>query len=90
MAADPPADVRAPSGRADDPTSNLVAEVHTRNRAVIEAELDRLARRAPTLTRADLDIIDAALGRLAESLILAGLRSAEENRVPLLRSLLVP
>jgi hypothetical protein len=49
--------------------------VHTYSRAIIEAELHRLARRAPSLRSDDLDAIDAALDELTESLLLSRLRS---------------
>jgi hypothetical protein len=69
----------------DDPTSDLVAEVHNYSRAVIEAELRRLARKAPSLHPDDLDVIDAALDELAESLLLARLRSLPQHTEPLKR-----
>ena len=88
MATEPPLGARHRSQCPGDLKSRLVAEVHSHNRRVIEAELDRLARRVPTLGRSDLDIIDVALEQLSESLILAGLRNASQDTVPLLRSLL--
>ena len=88
MATDPSLDDRHPSQRPDDLRSSLVADVRSHTRRVIEAELDRLARKAPTLSCADLGVIDAVLERLSESLILSGLRNASQDTVPLLRSLL--
>ncbi len=49
MATDPPSADRRSAPCPDDPTSDLVAQVHNHSRAVIEAELRRLARRAPSL-----------------------------------------
>jgi hypothetical protein len=46
MATDPPLAARRSAPCPDDPTSDLVAQVHNYSRAVIEAELRRLARRA--------------------------------------------
>jgi hypothetical protein len=83
---DPPLGARHRSWRPHDLKSSLIAEVHSRNRRVIEAELDRLARRVPTLTCADPDVIDAVLVQLSESLILSGLRNASQDTVPLLKS----
>ncbi len=71
----------------DDPTSDLVAQVHNHSRAVIEGELRRLARRAPSLRPDDLEVIDAALEELVDSLILARLRNAPEATAPQLRYL---
>jgi hypothetical protein len=79
--------VRPPAPGRDDPASPLVAEVRHRSRTVIDAELRRLARRAPGLCPADLDIIDAALDELADSLILARLPEAPQGTAPLLRRL---
>lgn len=81
-----------PTGRAcrpapDNPTAELVIRVHNRSRTVIDAELHRLARRVPALRRADLNVIDAALEELAESLILAPLRNVPQDTAPLLRRL---
>jgi hypothetical protein len=87
MATDPPLAARRSAPCPDDPTSDLVAQVHNHSRAVIEAELCRLARRAPSLRPDDLDVIDAALDELAESLLLAQLRNAPQAVAPLLRSL---
>jgi hypothetical protein len=63
---------------------DLIAQVHDHSRSVIEAELQRLCRRVPTLGRADLDVVDAALEHLSESLILHRLRNAPQNTAPLL------
>ena len=87
MAADTPPDARcsipAPSPDdgpdPDDPTSDLVAQVHHYSRTVTEAELRRLARRNPCLTPDDLEVIDAALDELVESLLLARLRSLPQH-----------
>jgi hypothetical protein len=76
MATDPPEARRSiPAPGPDDPTSDLVAQVHHHSRAVIEAELRRLARRNPCLRPDGLKVIDAALDDLVESLLLARLRS---------------
>ncbi len=85
MATDPPSADRRSAPCPDDPTSDLVAQVHDHSRAVIEAELRRLARRAPSLRPDDLDIIDAALDELAESLLLARLRSLPQHTARLKR-----
>ncbi|WP_020574469.1 hypothetical protein [Actinopolymorpha alba] len=61
--------------------------MHKHSRTVIDAELRRLARRAPSLRRSDLDVIDAALEELADSLILVRLRNAPRDTAPLLRRL---
>lgn len=61
---------------SDDTRSELIAHVHDHSRGVIHAELHRLSRRAPSLSPAELKIIDAALNDLAESLILHRLRTA--------------
>lgn len=66
---------------------DLIAQVHSHSRRIIESELRRLSRRVPTLGPADLDLIDAALDDLTESLILHRLRNAPRNTVPLLRRL---
>jgi len=63
----------------------VAAQVHNHSRAVIEAELRRLARTAPSLRPDDLDIIDAALDELAESLLLARLRSLPQHTARLKR-----
>jgi len=70
---------------ADDPTSDLVAQVRSYSRAVIEAELRRLARRAPGLRPDDLKVIDAAVDELVESLLLARLRSLPQHAARLQR-----
>ena len=69
---------------SDDPAVDLIAQVHNHSRRVIEAELQRLSRRVPTLGPADLDVIDAALEDLSESLILDRLRNAPRDTAPLL------
>jgi hypothetical protein len=93
MATDPPPDARrsapdprsAPAPASDDPTSDLVAQVHHHSHAVIEAELRRLARRAPSLRPDDLAVIDAALDELVQSLLLARLRSLPQHTARLKR-----
>jgi hypothetical protein len=67
------------------PTSDLVAQVHDYSRAVIEAELRGLARRVPSLRPDDLDVIEAALDQLAESLFLARLRGLPQPTARLKR-----
>ncbi|MBE1603309.1 hypothetical protein [Actinopolymorpha pittospori] len=61
--------------------------MHQHSRTVIHAELRRLARRAPSLRRADLDVIDATLEELADSLIIARLRDTPQATASLLRCL---
>ena len=90
MATDPPLAARRQAPCPDDPTSDLVAQVHSYSRSVIEAELRRLARRAPSLRPDDLDVINAALEELVESLILARLRNAPRSAAPRLRDLFGP
>jgi hypothetical protein len=87
MATDPPPDARRSAAAPrpddgpdpDDPTSDLVAQVHHHSRAIIEAELRRLARRNPSLRPDDLELIDAALDELVESLLLARLRGLPQH-----------
>ena len=69
---------------SDNPGLELIAQVHNHSRSVIEAELQRLSHRAPRLGPADLDVIDAALENLSESLILHRLRTAPQDTAPLL------
>lgn len=69
------------------PATPLIAQVQRHVRAVIDIELHRLARRVRTLQGADLDIINATLDELAESLLLARLRTAPQHIAPLLTSL---
>ncbi|HEV8568265.1 MAG TPA: hypothetical protein VGQ92_14490 [Actinoplanes sp.] len=85
MATDPPSAARRSAPYPDDPTSDLVAQVHNHSRAVIEVELRRLARRAPSLRPDDLDVIEATLGDLVESLLLARLRSLPQHTARLKR-----
>jgi len=87
MAADPLPDARraAPASCPDDPTSDLVAQAHHHSRAVIEAELRRLARRASALRPDDLAVIDAALDEPVESLLLNRLRSLPQHTARLKR-----
>lgn len=73
-----------PTECPDDLKSDLLAAVRRHTRAVIDAELHRLARRAPSLSPADLNVIDIVLEDLAESAILAPLRNAPRDRAPLL------
>jgi hypothetical protein len=87
MTTDPLLAAHRPTTCPDDPTSDLVAQVHNHSRTVIDAELRRLARRAPSLRPDDLDVIDAALEELVESLILARLRNAPQAMAPHLRHL---
>jgi hypothetical protein len=61
--------------------------VYNYSRAVIEAELRRLARSSSSLRLDDLDVIDAALEVLVGSLILARLRNAPQATVRQLRHL---
>jgi hypothetical protein len=74
----------------DPPTSDLVAQVHNYSRTVIETELRGLARRVPSLRPDDLDVINAALDELAESLFLARLRSLPQHTTRLKRLLGAP
>lgn len=69
------------------PALDLIAQVHNDSRRVIDTELQRLSRRVPTLAPADLDVIDAALDDLSDSLILDRLRNAPHDTAPLLRRL---
>ena len=69
---------------SDNPGLDLIAQVHHHSRSVIEAELQRLSRRVPWLGPADLDVIDAALENLSESLILHRLRNTPQDMAPLL------
>jgi hypothetical protein len=66
------------------PKVDLVAQVHNHSRRVIEAEVQRLSHRVPSLGTADLEVIDAALEDLLESLILDRLRHAPQDLAPLL------
>jgi hypothetical protein len=84
MPTDPPSAARR-SAPCPDATSDLVAQVHNHSRAVIEAELRRLARKAPSLRPDDLDVIEAALGELVESLLLGRLRSLPQHTARLKR-----
>jgi hypothetical protein len=68
-------------------TTDLVGQVYQHSRAVIDAELHRLARRVPSLSRDDLNVIGAVLDELAESSILARLRKAPQDAAPLLTRL---
>lgn len=72
---------------ATEPKSDLITLVHQHSRAVIGAELHRLARRVPTLSRDHLNVIAAVLEELAESSILARLRKAPQDSAPLLTRL---
>jgi hypothetical protein len=85
VATDPPFAARRSAPCSDDPSADLVVRVHNYSRAVIEAELRRLARRAPSLRPGDLEVIDAALDGLAESLLLARLRSLPQHTARLKR-----
>lgn len=70
-------------------TSTVVARVREHSRAVIDCELGRLGRRAQRLTPDDLEVIDAALDELVETLLLARLRAMPEH-ADRLGSLFVP
>lgn len=85
MATEPSLAARCSAPCPGDPTSDLVVQVHNYSRAVIEAELRRLARRAPSLRPDDLQLIDAALDELVESLLLARLRSLPQDTARLKR-----
>lgn len=87
MATDLACLARHPAPDPDDPDADLVGLVHRHSRAVIDAELHRLARRLPSLSRNDLHVIDAVLEGLAESLILGRLRRAPQDAAPLLTRL---
>src|SRR5215207_3708689 len=87
MATDPPCLPRHAVLCPRDPTSDLVDQVHHYSRTVIDAELRRLAGKVPSLRLPDLDVIDATLEELAESLLLARLRNAPRDTAPLLRCL---
>jgi hypothetical protein len=85
IATDPLLAARRPAPCEDEPTSDLVAQVHNHSREVIDAELRRLARKAPSLRPDDLDVIGSALDDLVESLLLARLRSAPQHSARLKR-----
>lgn len=68
-----------------DPSPDLVAQWDDRSRMIIDSELRRLARRVPSLGPDDLLVIDEVLEEVAESLILAPLREAPQDAVPMLR-----
>jgi hypothetical protein len=85
MATDPPLAASRSAPCPDNPTSDLVAQVHKYSRAVIEAELRWLARSAPSLGPEDLDVIEAALDALVESLLLGRLRSLPQHTARLKR-----
>ncbi|MDT3440257.1 MULTISPECIES: hypothetical protein [unclassified Pseudofrankia] len=82
-----PTDPQVVALRSEEPSSGLVDRVQYRSRSVVDAELRRLARKVPTLDRADLDVIDAALEELADSLVIARLRSANPDTETLLTEL---
>ncbi|MFF4894454.1 hypothetical protein [Micromonospora chersina] len=84
MATDPACVDSWPATCAEDPRSDLLVLVDRHTRAVIDAELHRLARRAPSLSPADLAFVNTVLEDLAESAILAPLRNAPRNSAPLL------
>ncbi|HEX5598769.1 MAG TPA: hypothetical protein VFX61_22525 [Micromonosporaceae bacterium] len=84
MATDPVRSARHPAGCTNDLKSNLLARVHRHSRAIIDTELHRLARRTPSLSPADLDVVTTVLEELAESAILAPLRNAPPNTALLL------
>ncbi|GGR98869.1 hypothetical protein GCM10010169_49320 [Micromonospora fulviviridis] len=72
------------AGCADELKSDLLVLVARHTRAVIDAELHRLARRAPSLSPADLAFVNTVLEDLADSTVLAPLRNAPRNTAPLL------
>ncbi|MEV0663100.1 hypothetical protein ACIBI3_08265 [Actinomadura luteofluorescens] len=83
MATDP---ARAPrAGRVGDPRSHLLAQAHRHTRGVIHTELRRLARRVPSLSPAELNVVNTALEELAETVILGPLRNAPWNATLLLK-----
>lgn len=84
MATDLVRAARPSAGCTDDLKSNLLVLVHRHARAVIDAELHRLSRRAPSLSPADLAVVDTALEELAESAILTPLRNAPRDTALLL------
>jgi hypothetical protein len=57
----------------------LAQRLGDRSRGIIDAELRRLARRAPGLGAAEIVVADAALTELAESLLIARLRLLPER-----------
>lgn len=67
----------------------LYSQVREQSRAVIESELQRLARRARRLSDDDLATIEATLDDLADHLILGRLQELP-HRVELLEELLRP
>ncbi|MFI5490276.1 MULTISPECIES: hypothetical protein [Micromonospora] len=84
MATDPARSVHQSAGCADDPTFTVLALVHRRSRAIIDAELHRLARRAPSLSPADLAVITSVLEDLTEAAVLVPLKNAPPDKAPLL------
>lgn len=70
-----------------DVVAGLVARADAHSRAVIDAELRRLARRSPSLRQHDLDLVDQALHDIAEYLILSRLRTAPPAQAAQLRHL---
>ncbi|HEX6336927.1 MAG TPA: hypothetical protein VFZ85_08235 [Jiangellaceae bacterium] len=63
---------------------DLIARMHDHSRSVIDAEMQRLSRRVPTLGLADMEVITEALEHLSGSLILHRLRNAPQDTTPLL------
>ncbi|MFC4020158.1 hypothetical protein ACFOW4_19740 [Micromonospora sp. GCM10011542] len=90
MATDLARAARQSAGCTDDLQSDLLVLVRRHARAVIDAELHRLARRAPSLSPADLDVIDTVLEELAESAVLVPLRNAPRDKAPLLTRVFAP
>ncbi|MFG2100988.1 hypothetical protein ACGFJ5_10335 [Micromonospora echinaurantiaca] len=84
MATEPARATHRSAGCADDRTANLLALVHRHARAVIDAELHRLARRAPSLSPADLAVITSVLEDLTEAAVLVPLKNAPPDKAPLL------
>ncbi|MEV5763673.1 hypothetical protein AB0L34_03720 [Micromonospora sp. NPDC052213] len=79
---------RQSAGCADDLTSNLPALVHRHPWAIIDAELHRLAGRAPSLSPADLALINGVLEDLAASAVLVPREAQTRGKAPLLTRIL--
>jgi hypothetical protein len=74
---------------AEAPADRLVHRLRRRSRRIIDAELRRLARRAP-LTERELAVVDTELERLAARLLFDAVRAAGADRVALLDVLFAP
>ncbi len=90
MSTDPSRTARQTAGCADDPKSNLLALVDRHTRTILDAELRRLARRAPSLSAADFDAINTVLEELVDSVILDPLRNAPRDEAALLTRIFGP